>query len=451
MVRIASPEHRIDTIWRRQKNTDKIYRLMYYVLPIECADGLLLHNFITGEMILLSPDERACLELLPCCWENWMDGMIQGGFLVPSDYEDEKTVDQLREVIKHMFFSKREITSYTILPTTSCNARCFYCYQSNIKHATMSKDTANKVIEYIVSHCGGKSVQIQWFGGEPLVCVERIDQICSGLANRGIVYTSTMVSNGYLFDERLCTHAKNAWHLEKVQITLDGTESIYNHIKAYSNVQDNPFKKVMKNVGHLLKNRITVELRMNMDHHNSTDLKNLIDELADKFGQHSCFLPYISLLFDDVGFEPVHHNSEQISILENSKAELENYMQQLGLGTPKKFYPYIQAIHCMADFDGSVLINPLGGIGKCEHYVYDNLIGHINSEELDSGVIDSWKVHHHWERCHACTLYPICNILEMCQAKRECSEIVQDNMYSQYKNWLLSAYNHWKSMQQSKE
>jgi len=61
-----------------------------------------------------------------------------------------------------------DITSYTILPTTGCNARCYYCFEHGSKVMTMTRETAGEVVRFITEHCGPKkTVAIMWFGGEP--------------------------------------------------------------------------------------------------------------------------------------------------------------------------------------------------------------------------------------------------------------------------------------------
>lgn len=64
----------------------------------------------------------------------------------------------------------------------------------------MSNETAHKAAAYIAAHCGGEKVHLHWFGGEPLFNKQVIDIICTDLTEKGIVYESMMISNGYLFD-----------------------------------------------------------------------------------------------------------------------------------------------------------------------------------------------------------------------------------------------------------
>ena len=56
-------------------------------------------------------------------------------------------------------------------------------------------------------HKGSGTLHLSWFGGEPLMGIKRIDQICMDLEGRGIKFSSNMISNGYLFDEEIVARA----------------------------------------------------------------------------------------------------------------------------------------------------------------------------------------------------------------------------------------------------
>ena len=113
----------------------------------------------------------------------------------------------------------------------------------------MSEETGFKVVEFIADHCGkNRKVTLDWFGGEPTLGIERIDQISRGLREKQIRFTSLMISNGYLFSDELIRRATEIWNLTDIQITLDGTEEIYNRTKAYVNAENNPYHTVLDNI-----------------------------------------------------------------------------------------------------------------------------------------------------------------------------------------------------------
>jgi UTP--glucose-1-phosphate uridylyltransferase len=85
-----------------------------------------------------------------------------------------------------------------------------------------------------------------------------------------------MTSNGYLFDEKLVTKAVHSWNLEDIQITLDGTENVYNKTKNYIYKNTNAFKRVIDNIGLLLKAGVRVMIRLNIGEHNKEDLYELV-------------------------------------------------------------------------------------------------------------------------------------------------------------------------------
>ena len=79
----------------------------------------------------------------------------------------------------------------------------------------------------------GNIINITWFGGEPLLNVEIINYICEKLVENNIKFISSIITNGYLFNDKLVTMAGHKWNLSHAQISLDGTEPEYNRIKNY--------------------------------------------------------------------------------------------------------------------------------------------------------------------------------------------------------------------------
>ena len=205
---------------------------------------------------LLTPEEYAAPDNLPELRDGW--------FRVPQKMDDMKYADQVRFIRRTMWKEPEHITSYTIFTTTDCNARCFYCYELGRSRIPMSDETAHKAAAYIAAHCGGEKVHLHWFGGEPLFNKQVIDIICTDLAEKGIVYESMIISNGYLFDGATVEQAVSHWKLKSVQITLDGTEEIYNRSKAFIYTDGkSPYQVVLANIQRLLDAGVSVHIRLN--------------------------------------------------------------------------------------------------------------------------------------------------------------------------------------------
>ena len=200
------------------------YRLMHFVVRQPVEEGLLLYNVLTRAVVLLTPEEARAMEedaaAVPALVAKW--------FAVPLSFDDRNLAREVRAVGKMLEKRPKGITGYTILTTTDCNARCFYCYEKGRRRIPMTDRTARKAAEFILRNSPGEKVHLRWFGGEPLYNKGVISLICGLLRDAKVDYRSSMVSNGYLFDDQTIAEAVGLWNLEKVQITLDGTEEIYN-------------------------------------------------------------------------------------------------------------------------------------------------------------------------------------------------------------------------------
>jgi len=423
MLIISEAKEKIVKLWGEGKIQATEYRLFTYIIPAEVEGGTLFHHVVTGELIFLESDEVQHIQTLPCSYAPWMDELIKKHFLVKTELNDKNTVDTLRIALRTLE-TTNAITSYTILPTTHCNARCFYCYEAGIKHETMSDETADKLVDFMESHRAGKPLHIGWFGGEPLVGIRQIDRISSALNNKQIQFSSSMISNGYLFDENIIYKAKNFWHLKKIQITLDGTENIYNEIKAYSQCDSNPFAKVLNNISLLLKNGIHVIIRLNLGLHNADDLFELTKNLSDRYQNEKKLSIYAHLLYDDCGYEPSHLDNNELIGLYRKKELLDEYFYKCSLLKANNQLPLLKTYCCMSDNPTSTVILPSGMIGKCEHFTNSHTVGSIYEGITNFSEILALKEQVFTSNCPSCLLYPSCIKLKLCSPDRPCSDAI---------------------------
>jgi sulfatase maturation enzyme AslB (radical SAM superfamily) len=151
---------------------------------------------------------------------NYEDLLIQHYFIVPENFnEDELMLEyRKRKSLPNIVNPLTHVNGYTILTTTQCNARCFYCYQHVTKHKSrMTKETAEKVANYIIDHTFiDEQVDLDWFGGEPLFNQEVIDIIVTKVEGSGRHVKSGIISNSYLFDEQTCIKAARDWHVQNI-------------------------------------------------------------------------------------------------------------------------------------------------------------------------------------------------------------------------------------------
>ena len=146
--------------------------------------------------------------------------LIDQGILVPETW-DELSLLETRRARAHD--PNVGSMSLTICPTVNCNFRCTYCYQHHVGRL-MSADVQDRLIAFlnrqqpVVS-----SLFVTWFGGEPLLGFDVIQQLTPRL--RALVpdaaYSAHIITNGSLLTRDISTRLVDLG-VESAQVTLDG-------------------------------------------------------------------------------------------------------------------------------------------------------------------------------------------------------------------------------------
>ncbi len=414
----------------QNKQENQNYRRSKHCVSLPCEEGELLYHTFTGALVLIPTDEDVT--------DN-REELIKHWFLVPHDFDECRVSDDVRRVLRLLNHTSNKIHCFTVLTTTDCNARCFYCYELGIRRFHMTKETAQDIANHIIKASGGEPVTIKWFGGEPLYNTEVIDLICDCLRDNKIIFESEMTTNGFYFDEQVAHKAVRKWHLKKTQITLDGTETVYNRTKAYIDSVASPFQKVIDNIETALHEGIAINIRLNMDASNREDLLLLVDLLAQRFGDGTNLKIYVSLLHELKN--KIHGFVNDAEALD-AFFELTEHIDRYGLLRKEKLQRKLRLNHCMADNSDCEVIMPDGRICRCEHIDQEHIVGSIHSDERDEGIMQKWKERYYTEVCPNCTLYPMCTDLRECPENKDgCTMVQREIRMRALANQIIEAYN----------
>lgn len=427
MTQIIEPLNTIVKLITEQKFIqNQSYRKIVYLKESKTEDGYLIFNFLTREMLLLTEDEHAQFSSGRYSVKKLKEDLIKKWFLVPEDYNEFNIANQVKMLLRSMATSAvLPIRHYTILPTTDCNARCFYCFELERTHTHMTAQTAEDVAAFIIKKSQGVRVKINWFGGEPLCNTKAIDIISAILRENNIDFVSSFTSNGYLFNEKNVTKAKELWNMKDVQITLDGTEEIYNRVKAYIYKNGkSPFKVVCDNIERLLEEGFVVKIRLNMDDHNEDDLYKLVDYLYQRYSKYKELFVYSHLLFEDSTEHQKSRSTIERQMMQQKYLIFNAYLRQKYPVKSRGVKYLLQFTQCQADDNGSTIILPDGHLGKCEHYSDTDFWGSIYSDEVDEDVLNDFRrIRYLGEQCNKCFLFPACISLMRCpQTTDHCDE-----------------------------
>lgn len=416
------------------------YKLTAFCIPLQVDEGVLLCHSATGELVLLERDEYQAICSGNSLKGSWAETLAEHLFLPDKDTDEYFKVDCERAERLKTASNCQEITSFTILPTTRCNARCFYCYEKDILQKNMTLETAEDVAAFIEKSCGRKKIHLSWFGGEPTIAYPVINRICERLKEKNVRFESSMISNGLLLNEKMIKTAKACWQLKRIQITIDGTESVYNLTKNYKGIWNNPFKTVLSNINDLLDQKIHVSIRINLGLHNYNDVLKLMQQLKESFKDRqylSLYVHEIDNYYSEAEYEELRNEAVNLNI----KLINENMRSIFEL-------PSIRFCSCMADSNSSILINPEGQLGKCEHYSYEKLCGSIYQPDQDMQVIRKWQEPIQFPRCRHCVFYASCLVLKWCNGGNfVCSDIAVKNKVKVTKDTMQRLYQRWKKEQ----
>lgn len=441
---IVKPGEAILQILNNMKMEKSCTRWLHYCVEAPVSEGYLLFNLLTREMVLLTDAE----------WQNRFENeyLKSHWFLVPESCKDKEYADLVRWVFLSRQKPWKSISSYTIFPTTDCNARCFYCFERGRSRMSMSEETAYKVAAYIADHCNGENVKLKWFGGEPLLKKQCIDIICRELKQKEILFSSLAVSNGYLFDAETVRNAVDNWNLERVQVTLDGTEKVYNRVKAYIYKQNNPYLTVMENIDYLLDAGVFVSIRLNMGMHNEEDLLQLVETLGNRFVKKKRLSIYVNHLFDANKPMADIHDPEEWELRDAAMRRLQKKIIEYGLEQKSGIRKTTKINYCIADSGTAITILPGGEIGLCDLISEEEFIGHIDRESFDQAVIERWK-ERVTERpeCAECFYYPDCLQLKKCTTGSVCFEHLRRERRRQVERQMLNEYNMWKNRETAEQ
>jgi uncharacterized protein len=174
----------------RIRRRGRVEMLSKYNIFLE--DYKILFNTLTGYIIKLNDNELEKLKrgIVP---EELKD-IIEEGF--------SATFDEFIQTFK------KNVLEPTLVLTYRCNFDCVYCFQKAFRdNSSVSDKVVNGFIKYIRNHENGRKVRVTFFGGEPLLEMQRIKEISMKLSD--LKYSFSVVTNGSLLTKHIVNELKS--------------------------------------------------------------------------------------------------------------------------------------------------------------------------------------------------------------------------------------------------
>ena len=375
-----------------------------------------------------------------------VDHLYKLGFLVESY---KKELDTLDNIYNNEIDSRIPVVK--IFSTNKCNARCYYCFEEVIEPLDMSYETAEQTSRFIEKFYPQKHIQINWFGGEPLLNFDVIRQITLNLIDNGFVLKTHITTNGSLITQDKIDFFKKYYETVSIQVTIDDIGDSYSKVKRYIDIpEDEAFSKVIKNTHLLLDNdNISTRIRINFLKSKIDNAMNVFDFLREKFKDYKSLVIYLApLTFDEkkpFDTESEHTHLKLMKFYTDKNVIFDNNDKEKSLLSSLSLKP--KAIPCGACRTNNLTITANGNIFKCHRIAKYNkyVIGDVwNGIEKNSPCLDIFnnnKTESNGKECRSCKVYPICRggckvVLDILQQKENTCKI-----YNKHEDLIKLYYN----------
>jgi uncharacterized protein len=203
--------------------------------------------------------------------------LVDKGFVVRAGLDEVK---RLRVRFMKAKYDPRNLY-LTILPTTGCNLACVYCYEQQ-KSQGMTPEVVQATEALVEGHLDSvRSLGVTWYGGEPLLMPQMIEQLSRSFVRRceekGIAYVARMVTNGTLLDSGT-VDLLVACHIRRLQVTIDGPREVHDARRFYRRGRAPSFDDIIEGLANC-KGKIPVGVRINIDWTNLDGYERLVEFL----------------------------------------------------------------------------------------------------------------------------------------------------------------------------
>ena len=395
-----------------------------FILKSEVEKGqILMYNTFTTSLTLL--EKRIYEEIF--IEKNYsrieiVNELKEMGFFIEDDFDEDSNLTFIR---KSAIDSAKHITTITVAPTMACNARCFYCFEKGAEPKTMNDKIIENTIEYIYNNSNKETIDVSWFGGEPLLRFDIIIKMIEELQNKGLEVRSMLTTNGLLFTDDIIHYiSQKTFHY--VQITVDEIGENFNQIRNFVTNHNNPFEIVMGNIQKLLDVGIKTHLRINFREKEFSRAKEIFAYLLDKFPGHdgTSLFVYMSPLVLEDNMNEMYYDCN--SCVTHPFYELIKFQQENDHPVNREYYISKDSENrdlrdlmlfpipasCGSLSDGHYSIDADGYLYKCHRFLgkKEYACGNVNVGYVETDIVKFFKKYElDDESCKVCNIMPLCH------------------------------------------
>jgi uncharacterized protein len=383
----------------------------------------ILYNAYSGHCCALPP--AAALPIRSYLSKKGFEGtldelgqyLFRAGYLVDAELNELMMWD-VKYAAEHY---RNDRLMLTLLSSEDCNFRCVYCSQPFARGTMLPavREGIRKYVEARITKLG--FLLISWFGGEPLLGYEAIEELAPFLkeitAANDVSYASHITTNGYLLSpDRARSLLK--WGVLVFQITVDGLPEDHDRKRPLRDGGPT-FHQIMNNLEAMRQfdAPFKVRLRVNFDRDNVDRLDPFFKVVRDRLRGD----PRFRIAFNAVG-RWGGPNDRGISVLTHEalqhQARLREQARCLGLPLESPMtYAKSGMVICQATLLGGLIVGADGRLMKCTNHgvlpAEINVVGKILSDgsvNIHGSKNLKWILpyYNHDPKCKKCFYLPVC-------------------------------------------
>lgn len=328
-----------------------------------------------------------------------IENLIKQGKLFSKDIFEGKNLD----------LKKRDnvIKALCLHVAHTCNLNCEYCFAGQGKYhgedAIMSFETGKKALDFLVENSGNrKNLEVDFFGGEPLVNFEVVKQLVSYARSiekeKNKNFRFTLTTNGVLLDDDVIDFLNK--EMNNVVLSLDGRKEV-NDAKRKTINGKGSYDIIVPKFQNFVKKRGDKEYYMRGTFtHNNLDFTNDIFHMADLGFAELSMEPVVSKPDTDYSLK----EEDLDTIYEQYEILAKEMIKRKKEGRPFTFY------HYMIDLSGGpciykritgcgsgteyLAVTPNGDFYPCHQFVGDKnfLMGNVDEGITNTKLRDEFNL-----------------------------------------------------------
>jgi uncharacterized protein len=226
-------------------------RLSHYlkIWPFEERPGyLLFYSTRKASSVLLRKEVLDSIEKGTLS-SSEADTLRKLGLVVDDVAEEKEAMYSFLDTLN----KKNSCLNIIVVLNLDCNFDCIYCYEGDMKGKLyMTAETGELLLTFIRSRFTDKmkSINIDFFGGEPLLSKDLIKSISKRVKlftdSKGATYTFSLVTNGSLFRRDVALELAGLG-LRGIKTTLDGPPELHDKCRPFRSGAGS-FNAIVKNI-----------------------------------------------------------------------------------------------------------------------------------------------------------------------------------------------------------